>query len=86
MLDVFVPIPVQFLERWRHGLYIEFKRPKYRNVARGGMSEAQVDFGKAMLEQGYAVELAYTWREGILAVRKYLRYDGHDLDAAPETA
>ena len=46
-----------------HYGYLEFKRPKYRNTARGGLSPEQLEFGKSQLELGAYMHVVYGWEE-----------------------
>ena len=55
-----------------HGLFIEMKEPGRRNHANGGLSDPQIEFGKAMDAQGYGIAVCYTWGEAFEVLLKYL--------------
>lgn len=69
--DLFLPYPVA----GRHGLYIELKIPSKRPKADGvgGVSEAQSEFGRFALSNGYAWSVAYGWEDAADIVEKYLK-------------
>lgn len=74
--DLFLPVPDYVRDNsgytvW-HGLYIEMKEPGRRNHANGGLSDKQIDFGKAMDAQGYALAVCYTYEEAFVVLMKYL--------------
>lgn len=79
--DTFLPVPMPFsffdLDLGQEsfgshaGLYIEFKEPKRRNHARGGVSQAQAEFLEAVRAQGYQASVAYTWQEAANIVMTY---------------
>lgn len=81
VLDTFLPVPKPFKfsdpDTGREGfgmyagLYVEFKEPKRRNHAEGGMSDAQVEFADAVRHQGYCARVAYTWYEAANVVMLY---------------
>jgi len=62
------------------GLWIEMKDPKYRNHAHGGLTEEQVDFGKAYFALGWRMAVCYTWQEARDAV---LAHYGANADPCP---
>lgn len=76
--DTFLPVPKGI---W-HGLYIEFKRPalkpkvleedaKHGGFLNDGRSEVQRKMGSRLIDQRYAVVVAYTWEEAAEVVRNY---------------
>lgn len=66
--DTFLPLPRGI----HHGLYIEFKRPEHRTHKHGGLTPEQVEFGLAGFQNGYSMQMAYTWREAAKHVCAYL--------------
>lgn len=87
VLDTFLPVPKEYTvpgegaadgqawKAWYMGLYVEFKEPKRRNHAEGGMSDAQVEFADAVRAQGYCARVAYTWYEAANVVMLYYGVD-----------
>jgi len=86
VLDTFLPVPKpykypnldvegEWLTAWYMGLYIEFKEPGRKNHKNGGLSDAQIEFGDMVREQGYCVRVAYTWREAANLVMSYYGVD-----------
>lgn len=85
VLDTFLPVPKPFQFPDPNagqdgfgmyaGLYVEFKEPKRRNHAEGGMSDAQIKFADAVRHQGYCARVAYTWREAANVVMLYYGID-----------
>ena len=79
--DVFIPVAAR---AWSgavdddpfmcHGLYIELKRPDRRNHARGGRTDEQVSFMAQVERGGYAVAVAYSWKDAANAVVDYFKY------------
>lgn len=55
-----------------HGLCIELKKLGLENRKNGGMSEEQVEFKDAVVEQGYAFACAYGWEQAWFYLEKYL--------------
>lgn len=68
--DVAVDIPVG---RY-HGLKIEFKKPDLKSDKNklAGLSKEQIKYGKLYTKMGYAVGVAYSWREGVNLQLQYL--------------
>lgn len=86
VLDTFLPVPKpyrypnleaegEWLTAWYMGLYIEFKEPCRKNHKNGGLSDAQIEFGDMVREQGYCTRVAYTWREAANLVMLYYGVD-----------
>lgn len=86
VLDTFLPVPKpyrypnleaegEWLTAWYMGLYIEFKEPGHKNHKNGGLSDAQIEFGDMVREQGYCTRVAYTWREAANLVMLYYGVD-----------
>lgn len=85
VLDTFLPVPKPFQFPDPNtgqsgfgmyaGLYVEFKEPKRRNHAEGGMSDTQIEFADAVRHQGYCARVAYTWREAANIVMLYYGVD-----------
>ena len=68
VLDVCLPFP-----RGPHHMgYIEFKRPIYRGRKSSGMSDEQIEFGKAQLALGNFVRVVFGWEEGRDATLEYM--------------
>lgn len=71
VFDIFLPVA-----RGRcHGLYIEMKIEAYRNRKNGGLSDAQLAFKVAVLEQGYATRVCYSWTEARDVLLAYIALD-----------
>lgn len=78
--DIFLPkpmlkpftIPYNGFEMWRHGCYIEMKKPIYRNRKNGGLSDEQVEFGKYAEAMEYYCKVCYTWEEAKDCLIAYL--------------
>lgn len=85
VLDTFLPVPKPFKFSdsdtgqggfgMYAGLYVEFKEPKRRNRAEGGMSDAQIKFANDVRHQGYCARVAYTWYEAANVVMLYYGVD-----------
>jgi hypothetical protein len=75
--DVFVPVPSRVTGH--HGLYIEFKRPMYRNRRHGGLKPDQMDFGLEAHHNGYRMKVVYTWREAAQTLCEYLGIEFVDV-------
>ncbi|AJD83144.1 Vsr endonuclease [Paracoccus phage vB_PmaS-R3] len=81
--DTFLPVPqplrpnpqVTSAAPWYCGLYIEFKEPGRKNHKNGGLSDAQVEFGDMVREQGYCFRAAYSWREAANLLMAYFGVD-----------
>lgn len=76
--DTFLPVPKPLPHNdthWSCGLYIEFKAPGRKNHKNGGLSDAQVEFGDMVREQGYCFRAAYSWREAANLVMAYYGVD-----------
>jgi hypothetical protein len=56
-----------------HGLIIEMKAPDRRNHKNGGIEDNQIDFGKMMNDNGWALAVCYTWYEAYAVILDYLR-------------
>lgn len=56
-----------------HGLYIELKLAKYRNHAKGGCSDEQLEWIDYLRQAGYRVEVCYGWQEAVKAIEEYLK-------------
>lgn len=72
--DVFLPWPSGGFM----GLYIEMKKPSEKPVratSKGGLSDAQIEFGQDMKAAGYGWICCYSWREAVDVIRKYLEQD-----------
>lgn len=54
------------------GLWIELKAPQYRNHKQGGLSKEQIDFGRHLRGQGYALAVHYDWTDAMLTIEGYL--------------
>lgn len=67
--DITIPFP--------SGIYpfaaIEMKRPMYRTHKNGGLSDAQVAYGRHLFKIGAWCAVCYSADEAIAAIRKYLR-------------
>lgn len=61
------------------GLQIEMKDPKYRNRKQGGLTDEQVEWGKAYLALGWHMDVCYTWAEARDAVLRHF----NDVDPCP---
>lgn len=70
--DLCLPVPIEGLHQWHHGLYIEMKRPGLEGTKNGGRSDKQVEWQKRLREQGYAVVTAYGWQAACWALKLYL--------------
>lgn len=70
--DIFLPVPRRTSRAEFHGLYIELKRPMYRNHADGGLSEDQAGLIELLRAHCYAVVVAYGWVEACQAIEGYL--------------
>lgn len=79
--DVFLPCPIQTALNvkqagagwiWKHGLYIEMKKPKRGSKEAGKTSSKQDEFRKDMKEAGYACAVCYTWLEAVATIEAYL--------------
>lgn len=77
--DLFLPVPTYFTNpqtrevcNKAHGLFIEMKEPGRRSHQWGGCTQEQCNFRNAMVAQGYACEVCYTWEEAFDALLKYL--------------
>ena len=57
------------------GFRMEFKRSSERNRLRGGLSQKQVEWKNHYTEQGYYFCVAFSWREAVFEVCKYLDID-----------
>lgn len=57
--------------RWP-GLWIELKAASERTHKHGGLSPAQLTFGRFIAAQGYAAVVAYDWTEARDAIEAYL--------------
>lgn len=78
VLDLFLPFPVKVIDRgstrpplWKHGLYIEMKRPK-TTKAKGRTSSKQDEFKTDMRALGYVCAVCYTWIEAASTVEAYM--------------
>ncbi|AGC35765.1 hypothetical protein ACP46_gp80 [Rhizobium phage RHEph06] len=60
--DVCWPIPVRTPWADYHGLWIELKRPGLEKTKDGGRSEKQIEWHRDLVEQHYAVVLAFGWQ------------------------
>lgn len=67
--DVHVPVP----KNTSPGMWLEFKRPKYRSTKNGGLSDNQLAFGWAMNSLGYHMRVCYGWEEALIETLQYLR-------------
>lgn len=68
--DLMLPVPRGAYA----GLWIEMKKPSERMKRNGGRSDKQVEWHKKLVEQRYAVVVAYGWQAAVCALLKY--YDG----------
>lgn len=66
--DLMLPVPVGLY----HGLYIEMKIPGRERTKDGGRHAEQVTWCRDLIEQGYAVVVAYGWRAAVWALYMYL--------------
>ena len=55
-----------------HGLFIEMKKPEFRNHQNGGCSDKQVEWINNLQQQNYLCQVCYTWREAAEIVCSYL--------------
>ena len=69
--DLFLPIAVGTY----FGLWIEMKRPTKAGTALGGRTTKQVEWHKALLVEGHAVVVCYTWKQAVWALRRYWEGD-----------
>lgn len=67
VFDLCYPVP----RMGYHGLFIELKTPERAGEDHGGMSDTQVDFGKALLKNGYRAELCHGWRHALDVLLSY---------------
>ena len=70
--DIFLPVPRVINDFFVHGLYIEMKTEKRRNQKNGGLSQDQIDFGKYVIDMGYAWHVCYSWIEARDRILEYL--------------
>lgn len=66
--DLFLPV----MRHGKGGLYLEMKKPEYRNRKNGGLKPEQIEFRAQALEDGYGYAVAYTWEEAASIVSQYL--------------
>ncbi|QIG68855.1 VRR-NUC endonuclease domain-containing protein [Rhizobium phage RHph_Y55] len=69
--DVCWPIPKRTMWADYHGLWIELKRPGLETKKDGGRSGQQVEWHAELINQGYAVVLAFGWQSMAWAVYLY---------------
>jgi hypothetical protein len=53
------------------GCYIEFKKANRINEKHGGLSDTQVEFGKAALQGGYLLYVCYDWEDALTKTFEY---------------
>lgn len=74
--DVFLPYPkyanLPQPSIYCAGLYIELKLEKRRKEKNGGLSEAQIEFGKYAIDAGYQWYICYGWEEAKQRIEEYL--------------
>lgn len=58
---------------WKHGLYIEMKKPKRGKKEAGKTSNKQDEFRDDMRAAGYACAVCFTWVEASETIEAYLR-------------
>ena len=72
--DVFLPVPISFggnvFIEWKHGLYIEMKKPTDSKI--GDEQQAFAEYAKSV---GYHHVFAYSWREAAYAIKEYLTHE-----------
>lgn len=66
--DIFLPVP----RHGRAGLFIEMKRPKSDNKAKGRVSSKQVEWADELREQNFGVFLAEGWEAARDVIILYL--------------
>lgn len=67
--DIHVPFAIQPY----HGLYVEMKRPKTEGQAKGHVSKAtQTPYHEYLRNAGYAVAVAYNWRDAVGKIEAYM--------------
>ena len=71
--DIFLPVPRVINDFFVHGLYIELKTEKRRKQKNGGLSQDQIDFGKYVIDMGYAWYVCYGWIEAKDRIQEYLK-------------
>ena len=72
--DIHVPIPIGSIEGETFpGMYIEMKKPGRQKEKFGGLSNAQINFGKHLKKLGYAYFVAYSWTEARDALYYYMK-------------
>ena len=70
--DCFLPVS----RNGFNGLYIEFKSPKLKPKtmrSKGGMSEEQTEFALQLRQEGYCVEVCYSWLEAKNVIENYFK-------------
>jgi len=69
VLDIFWPLSKSVY----CGLYIEMKKPSLKNAKNeyAGCSDAQLEFGKFVTDQGYCAKVCYTWLEAAETLEWY---------------
>lgn len=70
--DVFLPVPRHDM----HGLFIEMKKSPEHGGKPKDASQLQVDFGQAMMDQGYGFCVCCGWVEAAAVITQYLGLEG----------
>lgn len=72
VLDTLLPIR----RMWASGLYIEMKKPllKSKKDPWNGMSDEQRKFAAFVQQQGFVVEVCYTWREAADVIQRFIEW------------
>lgn len=69
--DYFLAVP----RNGFHGLFIELKAGDGLGIKKGQLSEAQIQFGQMVREQGYDFTVARGFGNAMGSVQMYLRFD-----------
>lgn len=67
--DIFLPVP----RGPYHGLFIELKRPADLSKSVGTVSAKQLEWLRALVNQGYYVAVCYGWKEAYEKMLWYLQ-------------
>lgn len=71
--DLFLPVPIQKIDRFYPGLFIEMKSEK------GKTSDNQDDWIAYLLHKGYKVAICKSWPEAARALLSYLNAPERDI-------
>lgn len=72
--DILLPLRRKY-DWWYSGLFIEMKKPTYRNRKDGGISVEQTEYIAFLSLQGFKCVVCYTWEE---ARDEVIKYYGHN--------